>query len=247
MTSKTIKTTLFASLILGLSATVLIPNAQADLGQHTCLDSDGGSHCYAIAILEWVQWPWGSGEREEYGVKGNLEVKTVTTASGTDHFSIHSLWIRDAIDGSWVEVGWMRGGDTSVCGTDAATTPRYYWVSYDGSPGVPDSGCKTNVATSGTPYFELSDTNKDGDWIIKAATYTLQSARTNDFGKGHVHAGGESTHYQNTMDSKATNLQYYDTQWRNWVDNILTETHTYYDIDECTATSFEFGSDNPVC
>lgn len=88
---------------------------------------------------------------------------------------------------------------------------------------------------------------RTGDWLIKASSYTLQSARTNDFGKGNVHVGGESTHHQNTMNSKATNLQYYDTQWRNWSDNILTETHRYYSIDECTATSFEFGSDNPSC
>ena len=242
-----LKIILSIGLIFGLDTTVTIQSVQADLGVHDCLDSSDGSHCYSIAILEWIQWPWGSGEREEYGVKGNLKVETVTTANGTDHFSVHSMWISDAVDGRWVEVGWMRGGDTTVCGTDASTTPRYYWVSYDGSAGVPDSGCKTNVTASGIPYFELSDTNKDGDWVIKASTYTLQSAITNDFGKGHVHVGGESTHYQNTIDSKATNLKYYDTQWRIWADNILKETHAYYDIDECTAISFEFGSDNPSC
>ena len=77
--------------------------------------------------------------------------------------------------------------------------------------------------------------------------YTLQSELTNGFGKGHVHVGGESTHYSNTMDSRSSNLQYYDTPWRNWADSILQETHSYYDIDECTSRSFEFGSDDPSC
>ena len=237
------KTILIATVILSLSV-IVIPDVLAD-GTHTCLDASG--HCYAISILEWVQWPWGSGEREEYGVKGNLEIESVTIANGNDHFTVHSMWIMDAIDGSWVEVGWMKGNNNTVCGTDADTNPRYYWVSKEANTWPPVSGCKTNVIASGNPTFELSDTNKDGNWLIKAGGYTLQSELTNGFGKGHVHVGGESTHYSNTMDSGSSNLQYYDTPWRNWADSILRETHSYYDIDECTSRSFEFGSDDPSC
>lgn len=204
-------------------------------------------HCYAQWYAQWYVWPGVTGDREEYGVKSTMNTVEISDDNGSNNFIVHAQWIVHN-SGKWVEIGVIQG-DFPACSTLAENTEKYYWLSWDGRfdlQGDPiiEGECVL-VPSVGSATVEVSDTDKDGDWIYKVGSTTI-STETNGFGKGYVQIGGESVDAENTLDGDFSSLEYYDTAWHTWTHHREQISGTGLDIEECSASSANVG-DNPSC
>ena len=183
----------------------------------------------------------------EYGVKSIMNTVEISDDGGSNNFVVHAQWIVQN-SGKWVEIGIIRS-DFPACPTLAESTEKYYWTSWDGS--IDSSGdpmvegeC-VSIQSVSSSVMELSDTNKDGNWIYKVGS-TIISTETNNFGKGYVQIGGESVDAENTLDGDFSTLKYYDTTWHTWTHHREQIAGTGLDIVECSASSANVG-DNASC
>ncbi len=141
-----------------------------------------------------------------------------------------------------MELGVIQG-DYPDCPSNAESTKRYYWISRDGTYDANgdeniEGGCviTLNVANN---VIKLEDTNMDGTWNFIVGSTAVTSFE-NDFGKGLVKIGMESTDPDNTVNSKFVNLDYYDNRWNDWESARIIKSVT--DITRCSADSFVQGS-----
>ena len=205
------------------------------------------NHCYAQWYAQWYAWPGITGDREEYGVKSTMNTVEISDDDGLNNFVVHAQWVVHN-SGKWVEIGIIQG-DFPGCPTLAEHAEKYYWTSWDGtfdSNGEPvvEGEC-VSTPSVGSATVELSDTNKDGDWTYKVGSTTINT-KTNDFGKGYLQVGGESTGADNTLDGDFSSLKYYDTAWRAWTHHRDQIAGSALDIEECSASSANVG-DDPSC
>ena len=205
------------------------------------------SHCYAQWYAQWHVWPGITGDREEYGVKSTMNTVEISDSNGSNNFVVHAQWIVHN-SGKWVEIGIIQG-DFPGCPTLAEHTEKYYWTSWDGSVDSNDNlivkGECMSILSVGSSTVELSDTNKDGNWIYKVGSTTINT-KANNFGKGYLQIGGESTDADNILDGDFSSLQYYDTEWRTWTHHRDQVIGTELGIEECSASSANVG-DDPSC
>ena len=94
---------------------------------------------------------------------------------GSNNFIVQAQWIVHN-SGKWVEIGVIQG-DFPGCPTLAESNEKYYWISWDGSVNsanepIIGGECVIIPSVSSTTV-ELSDTDKDGDWIFKVGTTTI--------------------------------------------------------------------------
>ena len=205
------------------------------------------NHCYAQWYTQWYMWPGFTGDRQEYGVKSTMNTVEMSDDSGSNNFVVHSQWMVHHT-GRWVEIGTIQG-DFPGCPTLAENTERYYWISWDGSIDsngnlIIEGECVSAPSVS-LATVELSDTDRDGDWIYKVGSTTINT-ETNGFGKGYVQIGGESTDADNTLDGDFSSLQYYDTAWQTWTHHREHVIGAGLNIEECSASSANVGYD-PSC
>lgn len=205
------------------------------------------NHCYAQWYAQWSIWPGITGDREEYGVKSTMNTVEMSDDDGPNNFVVHAQWIVHN-SGKWVEIGIIRG-DFPGCPALAEHAEKYYWISWNGtfgSNGEPAvEGECVSAPSVGSATVELSDTNKDGDWTYKVGSTTINT-ETNDFGKGYLQIGGESTDANNTLDGDFSSLKYYDTAWRTWTHHRDQVAGSAMGIEECSASSANVG-DDPSC
>ena len=121
--------------------------------------------------------------------------------------------------------------------------PNDTWISWDGTYDANgDKNIKDGYVT--TPgitnnMVKLEDINRDGTWNFIVDSTTVTSFE-NDFGKGIMKMGMESTDRGNTANAKFSNLDYYDSRWNDWESAKIIKSVT--DITRCLADSFVLGS-----
>lgn len=205
------------------------------------------NHCYVQWHAQWHVWPGFTGDRQEYGVKSTVNTVEMSDDSSSNDFVAHSQWMVHHT-GGWVEIGTIQG-DFPGCPALAENTERSYWISWDGSIEsngnlMIEGGCVSAPSVS-SATVELSDTDRDGDWVCKVGSTTI-STGANGLGKGYVRIGGESTDADSTLDGDLSSLQCYDAAWQAWAHHGEHVIGAGLNIEECSASSTNVG-DDPSC
>lgn len=216
-------------------------------GINTAFACSISNHCYTQWNAQWSIWPGITGDREEYGVKSKMNTVDISDNNGSNNFIVQAQWIVHN-SGKWVEIGIIQG-DFPGCPTLAENTEKYYWISWDGSTNSDGNamikGECVSVPSVRATIVELSDTNKDGKWTYIVDSITINTT-TNEFGKGYVQIGGESTNADNTLDGDFSLLKYYDAAWHAWTHHREQVIGSGLDIEECSTSSANVG-DDPSC